>query len=431
MPESIDQTVATHHVGRDSDVAGCSSRTRTAVQVDGEKAPLPQDGAPHVEAGGMDGDQVATPPAPPIGDAASIPNDSAEASPGGTLADCAELMFLTSADDVLPSGVRATHSACTNKLMADVGEVVDLLFDGPRRPKIPRGGGFLDKMEGRAYLVADRIGHGLLPRIAPPDPSSANAIGKRAHKQVGAVAAKHCKAKAALAAAIRKERQAAAKDSSLASGVEERIAKLEKDAATAAAELDDTQYDLKLPPPITKSSRKRKAIEPPMPAVPREPTALEKAIEEHKLQKQAAAAAKKAAIIASAGMQAAARRLEKAEAALHALGDKPDEGYFVIEPALGLCSQREHAKRDREAEQFDQFEEALDEAQDAFDQAVESADEANAKLVDETLGLQSAFDAVMAAEHASKFAAIDRFCSQVSAECAQGLLQSLVEKVLG
>lgn len=62
-----------------------------------------------------------------------------------------------------------------------------------------------------------------------------------------------------------------------------------------------------------------------------------------------------------------------------------------------MCSQREHAKRDREAEQFDQFEEALDEAQDAFDQAVESADEANAKLVDETLGLQSAFDAVMAA----------------------------------
>lgn len=66
------------------------------------------------------------------------------------------------------------------------------------------------------------------------------------------MAAKHCKAKAALAAAIRKERQAAAKDSSLASGVEEWIAKLEKDAATAVAELDDTQYDLKLPPPITK-----------------------------------------------------------------------------------------------------------------------------------------------------------------------------------
>ena len=89
-------------------------------------------------------------------------------------------MFLSAADDVVASGIPPTHSVCTNKLMEDVGVAVDHLFDGPRRPKIPRGSGFLDKMEARAYVLADRIGHGLLPPILPPDPQSANAIGKLA-----------------------------------------------------------------------------------------------------------------------------------------------------------------------------------------------------------------------------------------------------------
>ena len=367
----------------------------------------------------MDGVQVATPPASPIGDTASIPNDSAEASPGGTLADCAELMFLTSADDVLPSGVRATHSACTNKLMADVGEVVDLLFDGPRRPKIPRGGGFLDKMEGRAYLVADRIGHGLLPPIASPDPSSANALGKRAHRQVGAVAAKHCKAKAALAAAIRKERQAAAKDSSLASGVEERIAKLEKDAATAAAELDDTQYDLKLPPPITKSSRKRKAIEPPMPVVPREPTALEQAIDAYKLQKQAAAAAKQRAILAGAAIQGATHQLHKAEKAENALGEYPGFEYFVMEP-LEL-SDRECAKRARENERFAEAEQAREEAEYELQQAAEAGFWANDELRKETHRLKLAMQILDVQSHVDLSPA-GAACTQVDADWIRGLL---------
>ena len=128
----------------------------------------------------MDGDQVATPPAPPIGDTTCAADGSADASPTSTLADCVELMFLSAADDVVASGIPPTHSVCTNKLMEDVGVAVDHLFDGPRRPKIPRGSGFLDKMEARAYVLADRIGHGLLPPILPPDPQSANAIGKLA-----------------------------------------------------------------------------------------------------------------------------------------------------------------------------------------------------------------------------------------------------------
>ena len=145
-----------------------------------EKAPESGLRAPALEQSGAGSSQEPLPPALPIGDTTCAADGSADASPTSTLADCVELMFLSAADDVVASGIPPTHSVCTNKLMEDVGVAVDHLFDGPRRPKIPRGSGFLDKMEARAYVLADRIGHGLLPPILPPDPQSANAIGKLA-----------------------------------------------------------------------------------------------------------------------------------------------------------------------------------------------------------------------------------------------------------
>ena len=137
-----------------------------------EKAPESGLRAPALEQSGAGSSQEPLPPALPIGDTTCAADGSADASPTSTLADCVELMFLSAADDVVASGIPPTHSVCTNKLMEDVGVAVDHLFDGPRRPKIPRGSGFLDKMEARAYVLADRIGHGLLPPILPPDPQS-------------------------------------------------------------------------------------------------------------------------------------------------------------------------------------------------------------------------------------------------------------------
>ena len=395
---------------------------------DGEKAPQLAAGARHVETASADFDQVAVPLTEPIGDAASVSDGGMQASRAGTLADCAELMFLSSAEGVVPSGVPPTHSASANKLMTDVGVEVDLLFDGPRRPKIPRGDGFLDKMEARAYLLADRIGHGLLPPIPPPDPSSANAIGKRAHRQVGAVAAKHGKAKVALAAAIRKERREAGKDPTLADGLEERVAGLERDAAEVASTLDDAMYDLKLPPAI-RPSRKRKA--PPVPVVPRPPSAFEEATAAYRLQQKAAADAKTAAILASADVQAATRRLDKAQTARDALGEKPDLDYFVLAPALGDCSDRECAKRAREEERFEAAEEALAEAHGAFDQAVEAADLANEMLRKETRRLKFAYDDVIGtaarAQRVANSSAIDRVCSPIDAEWLRGQLLKVLE----
>ena len=130
-----------------------------------EKAPESGLRAPALEQSGAGSSQEPLPPALPIGDTTCAADGSADASPTSTLADCVELMFLSAADDVVASGIPPTHSVCTNKLMEDVGVAVDHLFDGPRRPKIPRGSGFLDKMEARAYVLADRIGHGLLPPI--------------------------------------------------------------------------------------------------------------------------------------------------------------------------------------------------------------------------------------------------------------------------
>ena len=299
-------------------------------------------------------------------------------------------MFLGDADDVVASGIPPTHTSSTNELLRDVGVVVDAIFDGPRRPKIPRGSVFLDKMEARAYLVADRIGHGLLPPIAPPDPQSANAIGKRAHKQVGAIAARQGKAKTALAAAIRKERLAASKaasnDPTLATDLEARVARLEADAAAVAAELDGEQYDLKLPPPM-KPSRKRKAP----PGVPHPPDPFREAMDAYKVQQKVARNAKAKAVLAGAAIHEATRRLDKAEKVRGALGEKPDVGYFVIDPGLGMCSDRECKERAREEETFEEADEAVEDALEALEEAGDDAAQASDNVREELQKLQLAW----------------------------------------
>ena len=298
-------------------------------------------------------------------------------------------MLLSAADDVVASGIPLTHSVCTNKLMEDVGVAVDHLFDGQRRPKIPRGSGFLDKMEARAYVLADRIGHGLLPPIPPPDPQSANAIGKRAHKQVGAIATRQGKAKTALAAAIRKERGLwrASNPPELAADLDERLVRVEADAAAAAAYLDNQEYDLKLPPAM-RVTRKRKA--PPSPrSIPPDP--VQEAITAYKLQKKAARAAKANAILSGAAIHEATRRLDKAQKVRDALGEKPDTGYFVLDPALGMCSDRECKKRACEEEKFDDADIELDEAVEGLKEAAEDRAHDSENAREEMRKLQSAW----------------------------------------
>jgi len=359
------------------------------VPDESEKAPESGLRAPALEQSGAGSSQEPLPPAPPIGDTTCTADGSADASPTGTLADCVELMFLSAADDVVASGIPPTHSVNTNKLMEDVGVAVDHLFDGLRRPKIPRGSGFLDKMEARAYVLADRIGHGLLPPILPPDPQNANAIGKRAHKQVGTIASRQNKAKTALAAATRKVRESwrAGKPPYSISAVEEELVRLESDAAAAAADLDNQEYDLKLPPAM-RVTRKRKA--PPSPrSIPPDP--VQEAITAYKLQKKAARAAKANAILAGAAILEATRRLDKARKVRDALGEKPDIGYFIIEPQLGICSDRECKKRAFEEEKFDDADIELEEAVEGLEEAAEDGAHDNENVREEMRKLQSAW----------------------------------------
>ena len=143
----------------------------------------------------------------------------------------------------------------------------------------------------------------------------------------------------------------------LAADLDERLVRVEADAAAAAVDLDNQEYDLKLPPAM-RVTRKRKA--PPSPrSIPPDP--VQEAITAYKLQKKAARAARAKSILSGAAIHEATRRLDKAQKVRDALGEKPDIGFFIIEPQLGTCSDRECKKRACEEEKFDDADIELEE----------------------------------------------------------------------
>ena len=122
------------HAGRDLGAGSSSNDTPAAVLVEGEKAPQPQEEAPRLQVEDVDAAQVAAPPAPPIGGAATEVEHGAEPSPVGTLRLGHQQRVLPAQEQADPAKVTAIDLAASRTVSGGVGgeerAPIDHLLDG-------------------------------------------------------------------------------------------------------------------------------------------------------------------------------------------------------------------------------------------------------------------------------------------------------------